>query len=117
MAKQGKQDVKEVRLDKAFIVVDGQTAIPIKTHLIELSIYQDIYEPFLSCDIIIQDATGYANITPRGNKRQPGFTGHDILVVSYSTTFPDDNIQRTSAEVCPYKLNTPLHHKPQNSLE
>ena len=105
MAKQGKQDVKEVRLDKAFIVVDGQTAIPIKTHLIELSIYQDIYEPFLSCDIIIQDATGYANIAPRGNKRQPGFTGHDILVVSYSTTFPDDNIQNKTHAFVLYNLS------------
>ena len=105
MAQEGKQGVKEVRLDKAYIVVDGLQPINVKLQIIELSIYQDIYEPFLSCDILLQDAIGYANITSKGSKTQPGFTGNDILVISYSTTFPDDNIKNKTHAFVLYNLS------------
>ena len=105
MAGPGKQGVRSVDIDKVYLVSDGSFVIDISPQLIEISIYQDLYEPFLACDITFQDATDVYNNAARAPDRQPGFTGHDILVISYSTKFEDDEIEHKTHAFVLYEVS------------
>ncbi len=86
MAREGKKtpgfvDVKNLTL----ISITGET-LNLNEIVGEVNIYQNLYEPFLQCNVVISDATALFDTLIAGI----GFTGQEILIVRYTTRFPDD---------------------------
>ena len=105
MAGPGKQGVRSVDVDKAYLISDASFVVDISQQLIEINIYQELYEPFMACDVTFQDATDVYNDVSRAPDRQPGFTGHDMLVISYSTKFEDDEIEHKTHVFVLYEVS------------
>ena len=86
MAKEGKKtpgfvDVKNISL----ISIAGEI-LNLNTITEEINIYQGLDEPFLSCNIVISDATSLFDTL----NDDVGFSGQEVLIVRYTTRFPDD---------------------------
>ena len=86
MAKEGKKtpgfvDVKNISL----ISIAGEI-LNLNTITEEINIYQGLDEPFLSCNIVISDATSLFDTL----NDDLGFTGQELLIVRYATRFPED---------------------------
>ena len=86
MAKEGKKtpgfvDVKNISL----ISIVGEV-INLNNIVGEVNIYQSLNEPFLKCNIVISDATSLFDTLDDGL----GFTGQEILILRYTTKFPED---------------------------
>ena len=74
-------DVKNLTL----ISIVGEV-ININNIVGETNIYQSLDEPFLRCNIAIGDATSLFDTLDD----DLGFTGQELLIVRYTTRFPDD---------------------------
>ena len=116
MAIEAKKGVRSVTVDKLYILADGTHAINISEQAIEVNIYQDLYEPFLTCDVIIEDALDVYNSLARSPNRQPGFTGHDILVISYTSTFPGDNTPSKTHAFVLYEVEQRFRSKEKSEI-
>ena len=116
MAEISKQSVSDVNVDKIFIVADQSLAVDIWDQAIEVNIYQDLYEPFLTCDVTIEDGLDIYNELARSPSRQPGFTGHDLLVISYTSTFPGDNIPSKTHAFVLYEVEDRFRTKEKSEL-
>ena len=86
MAKEGKKtpgfvDVKNISL----ISIVGEV-INLNNIVGEVNIYQSLNAPFLKCNIVISDATSLFDTLDDGL----GFTGQEILILRYTTKFPED---------------------------
>ncbi len=88
----GDYDVRTFKL----ITATGQS-IDIEPLTVEFSLYQSLFEHYMQCDLVLNDSLGLLNtINPlKGGDIQGGFSGGDLLVVSYKSN--DDSL--------PYKTN------------
>ena len=86
MAREGKKtpgfvDVKTLTL----ISITGES-LNLNNIVGEVNIYQSLDEPFLNCSVVISDATSLFDTLIAGI----GFTGQELLIVRYTTRFPED---------------------------
>ena len=116
MAREGKKSVRHVVVDKIFVVLDGSLPISIDKQVIEVNIYQDLYEPFMTCEILFEDALGFYSGESINKLRQPGFTGNDIFIINYTTTFPDDNIPSKSQAFVLYDVTARTRSKEKSEV-
>lgn len=73
-----------------FVSASGQV-IDIDPIVIEFSVYQSITEHYLQCDLVINDSIGLINTinTNNSTNMQGGFSGGDMLIVSYKSNTPE----------------------------
>lgn len=83
----GDYDVRTFKI----ITATGQS-IDIEPLTIEFSLYQSLFEHYMQCDLVLNDSLGLLNtINPiKGGNLQGGFSGGDLLVVSYKSN--DDSL-------------------------
>jgi hypothetical protein len=84
----GDVDVRAFKLVSAA----GQV-VDLKSIVVDFSIYSGIDEPYLQCDLVLNDSVGLMN-TINVNKDgdiQGGFSGGDVLIVSYKSN--DDSLE------------------------
>jgi len=83
----GDVDVRAFKL----ITATGQV-IDLESITVEFSVYQSLFEHYLQCDLILNDSLGLINtLNPiKDGVTQGGFSGGDILVVSYRSN--DDSL-------------------------
>jgi len=87
----------------SLISASGQV-IDLKSLAIDFSVYQDLFEHFIQCDLVLNDSVGLIN-TLNGDKDsniQGGFTGGEILVVSYKSN--DDTLEYKNHFFALYEL-------------
>lgn len=116
MAREGKKSVRFVNVDKIYVLLDGSRPIPIQKQIIEVNIYQDLYQPFMTCEILFEDALGFYSGENINDYRQPGFTGHDIFIISYTSTFPGDNIPSKTQAFVLYDVTTRTRSKEKSEV-
>jgi len=83
----GDIDVRKFTL----ITASGQI-IDLQSLVVDFSVYQDIFEHYIQCDLVLNDSVGLIN-TIRGDKDNGvigGFSGGEILVASYKSN--DDSL-------------------------
>jgi len=83
----GDVDIRSFKLVSA-----GGQIIDIENITVDFSIYQDMFQHYLQCDLVINDSLGLFNdLNPtKGTDIQGGFSGGDLLVVSYRSN--DDSL-------------------------
>ena len=86
MAKEGKKTPGFVDVKNISLISIGGEAINLNNIVREVNIYQSLDEPFLQCNVVISDATALFDTLIAGI----GFTGQELLVVRYTTRFPED---------------------------
>jgi len=116
MAREGKKGVRHVNVDKLFILVDGSHPVEISNQVVEVNIYQDLYEPYMTCDVTLVDGLDIYNSLARGPDRQPGFTGHDMLVISYTSTFPGDKLPSKTHAFILYEVEDRFRSKEKSEV-
>jgi len=82
----GDCEVKSLKL----ITTAGQV-IDISSLVVEMSFYENLFNPYLQCDLVINDSLGMIQ-SFQGNESAGtpgGFTGGEVLVVSYKTNSED----------------------------
>ena len=94
MAKEGKKTPGFVDVKNISLISIGGEAINLNNIVREVNIYQSLDEPFLQCNVVISDATALFDTLIAGI----GFTGQELLVVRYTTRFPEDK-QKDSIHV------------------
>ena len=86
MAKEGKKTPGFVDVKNISLISIGGEAINLNNIVREVNIYQSLDEPFLQCNVVISDATALFDTLIAGI----GFTGQELLIVRYTTRFPED---------------------------
>lgn len=77
----GDIDVKHVKL----ISQTGEI-VDISSITAEVNVFQDLFEHYIQCEIVISDAVALLNSLKGDNKEiQGGFNGGEVIVVSYKT--------------------------------
>lgn len=73
-----------------YVSASGQV-IDIEPIVVEFSVYQSITEHYLQCDLVLNDSIGLVNTIndSKGTDIQGGFSGGDMLIVSYKTNTPE----------------------------
>lgn len=87
----------------SLISAAGQV-IDLSSLAVDFSVYQNLFEHYLQCDLVINDSVGLIN-TLNGNKDtgvHGGFTGEEILVVSYRSN--DDSLEYKNHFFALYEL-------------
>jgi len=87
----GKKSPDYVEIDRLELVTDTGQTIKLDNLVDEINIYQDLWEPFMQCDVVITDAVDLFDKMDYFGNRQPGFTGHELIIIRYTSTFPDSN--------------------------
>ena len=96
MAEQSKSGVKSatyVNIDKICLVVDAGQEIDISPMIAEFNMYQSLFDPFLKCTCIVSDSVSLFSLMDQFKERQPGFTGLEVLLIKFTSTFPSENKQ------------------------
>lgn len=78
--------------------------IDLQSLTLEFSVYQNLFEHYLQCDLVLNDSVGLIN-TLNGDKDNGisgGFTGGEILVVSYKSN--DDSLEYKNHFFALYEL-------------
>lgn len=94
MADQSKTGVKSatyVNIDKICLVMDVGQEIDISPMIAEFNMYQSLFDPFVRCTCILSDATSLFSLMDQFKGRQPGFTGLEVLLIKFTSTFPSEN--------------------------
>jgi hypothetical protein len=84
----GDVDIRSFKL----VTAVGQV-IDLQSLVVDFSIYQNIFEHYLQCDLVLNDSVGLfntINIQKNGDV-QGGFSGGDVLIVSYRSN--DDSLE------------------------
>lgn len=73
---------------RTFTLISGTgQVLDIEDLVLDFSVFQNIYEKYLTCELVINDSVGLIN-TLKGdpdNGVQGGFTGNEVLCVSYKS--------------------------------
>ena len=84
MAAEGYKFAGYVNLKKVSLVGATGEVVDIGNVVDEINIYQDLQNPFMTCDIFISDSTSLFD----GFTGENGFTGMEMLVLRYTTRYP-----------------------------
>lgn len=89
MSEKGYRQATDSEIRSCFLVSANGRIIPIDTLVEEVNIFQNIFQEFQQCEIILKDATGlFATFEGSGNNFG-GFTGTELLFISYRTKSED----------------------------
>ena len=82
----------DIDVRKFTLITGSGQIIDLQSLVLEFSVYQDIFEHYIQCDVILNDSVGLIN-TINGDKDNGivgGFSGGEVLVVSYRSN--DDSL-------------------------
>lgn len=82
----------DIAIRKFTLITASGQIIDLQSLVVDFSVYQDIFEHYIQCDLVLNDSVGLIN-TIRGDKDNGiagGFSGGEILVVSYKSN--DDSL-------------------------
>lgn len=87
----------------SLISATGQI-IDLSSITIDFSVFQNLFEHYLQCDLVINDSVGLINTLngDKDNSVSGGFTGGEILVVSYKSN--DDSLEYKNHFFALYEL-------------
>lgn len=77
----------KANIEKLFLIPTTGQPIDIIGVTSEVNIYQDIFDHYMYCDLVIQDSVGIGRIIAQDveNKYTGGFTGGETIIVQYSS--------------------------------
>jgi len=75
----------DIEFKNAILLTTAGQVIDVSTMIAEINIYQNLFEHYLQCDIVLVDSISLMNYIPadKENKYSGGFNGNEILVISY----------------------------------
>jgi len=89
--KQGMVSPNDIDVRSILLISPSGQIIDISQITLEINIYQNVFEHYMQCDLVIGDALALLN-SLEGNEQnntQGGFTGGEVLAVSYKTNSDD----------------------------
>ena len=92
MAVEGYRQAGDIELNNLTLMARSGQQFDLTELMLEVNIYQDLYNKEMTCEIAISDATGLMDFIKPAGDEIGGFTGAELLFLSYRT--PDDNIPK-----------------------
>lgn len=76
----------DVEIQNMVLVSPVGTSIDIRPIVVEFSVYQNLFDHHLSCELVLNDSLGLiSNLNSERNDEFLGYTGSELLFVSYKT--------------------------------
>ena len=90
-SKKGYRFAGDIEIKSLSYVTQAGQVIDIEPIVKEVSIFEDIFEHYLQCEVVISDATALMNTIKGDPSTQTvgGFNGGDVLIISYRTKSKD----------------------------
>lgn len=82
---EGYRQAGDVELNSVTLMSRSGQTFDLSELMLEINIYQDLYEKEMTCEIVISDATGLIDFLKPLGEDVGGFTGAELLFLSYRT--------------------------------
>jgi len=92
MAVEGYRQAGDIELNTIALVGRSGQIFDLSELMLEMNIYQNLYEKEMTCELVISDATGLIDFLKPNSEDIGGFSGMEAVFLSYRT--PDEGVQK-----------------------
>ena len=95
MATTGYRQAGDIELAQLTLISRSGQMFDISELMLEVNVYQNLYDPSMHCEIVISDATGIIDfIKPAGKNEPGGLSGSEIVLLAYRTPSEEIKLQK-----------------------
>ncbi len=85
MADEGYRNAGDIELKQLTLVSRSGQVFDISELMLEISIYQNLYDKNLTCEIVVSDASGLNDYLKPSGKDVGGLAGSELILIQYRT--------------------------------
>lgn len=85
MANEGYRNAGDIELKQLTLITRSGQMFDITELMLEMSIFQNLYDKNLTCEIVMSDATGLIDAIKPVNNEVGGLAGSEVILLQYRT--------------------------------
>jgi hypothetical protein len=94
MANEGYRNAGDIELKQLTLITRSGQMFDITELMLEMSIFQNLYDKNLTCEIVMSDATGLIDAIKPVNNEVGGLAGSEVILLQYRTPSEENNIKK-----------------------